>query len=180
MLSDFVEYLQKERKPIHFGVIGYMNTIRHILDFRRSCSAIAKKNTSIFVPYEIYIQRSKRFLSKKINVFWKKVISVDYLESITGWTGLKNLQKVISFHSNRYKQIYFLLIILIICKYIKHVCNVFCCCRFLLVKVYRPMLYHYLTVQMNQSVRENGTTTKLFLKLKKSTDLIHWHFLLKF
>ena len=55
MLSDFVEYLQKEWKPIHFGVIGYMNTIRHILDFRRSRSAIAKKNASIFVPYEIYI-----------------------------------------------------------------------------------------------------------------------------
>ena len=140
-----------------------------------------KKNTSIFVQYEIYIQRSKRFLPKKIKVFWKKVLSVDYLESITGWTGLKDLQKVIPFHSNRYKQIYFLLIILIICKYIKYICNIVCCCSVIpLGEAYRAMLYQYLTVKMNQSVRENETITKLFLKLTKSMDLIHWYFLLKF
>ena len=64
MLSDFVEYLQKEWKPIHFGVIGYMNTIRHILDFRRSRSAIAKKT----LPYLSHI----RFIFKDLNGFYQK------------------------------------------------------------------------------------------------------------
>ena len=44
MLSDFVDYLQKEWSLGYSGVIGYMNAIGHMLDYRRSCSDIAKQN----------------------------------------------------------------------------------------------------------------------------------------
>ena len=36
MLSDFVEYLQKEWNLAYFGIIGYTNATAHILDFKGS------------------------------------------------------------------------------------------------------------------------------------------------
>ena len=38
MLSDFVEYLQNEWEIGYSGIIGYMNALGHLLDFRRTCS----------------------------------------------------------------------------------------------------------------------------------------------
>ena len=41
------------------------------------------KNTHlVFIPSEIYIQRVKRYLSKKMKSDWREVLSVDYFNSI--------------------------------------------------------------------------------------------------
>lgn len=66
MLSDFVEYLQIDYKIGYLGVIGCMNTLGHFLDFRRAFSHSASENVSIFLALEIYLQRVKRFPSKKM------------------------------------------------------------------------------------------------------------------
>ena len=105
MLSDFVEYLQNKWKIGYSGIIGYMNALRHLLDFRRIFSHSASENISVFLASEIYLQRVKRFLSKKMKLQWNEVLSVDYLNSINCWATLEDLQKVTSFHANRYKQI---------------------------------------------------------------------------
>ena len=105
MLSDFVEYLQNEWKIGYSGIIGYMNALGHLLDFRRTFSNSASENVSVFLASEIYFQRVKRFLSKKMTLPWNDVLSVDYLNSISCWATLADLQKVIPFHANRYKQI---------------------------------------------------------------------------
>ena len=59
----------------------------------------------MFIPSEIYIQRVKRYLSKKMKSDWREVLSVDYLNSINCWAKLEELQKVIPYHSEKYKQI---------------------------------------------------------------------------
>ena len=105
MLSDFVEYLQNKWKIGYSGIIGYMNALVHLLDFRRTFSNSASENVSVFLASEIYFQRVKRFLSKKMTLPWSDVLSVDYLNSINCWATLADLQKVIPFHANRYKQI---------------------------------------------------------------------------
>ena len=66
MISDFVEYLQKDWSVQFSAVTGYMNTLGHLLDFRRSYSDLTKIHSSVFIPSEIYIQRVKRYLSKKM------------------------------------------------------------------------------------------------------------------
>ena len=48
MLSDFVEYLQNEWKIGYSGIIGYMNALGHLLDFRRTFSNSASENVSVF------------------------------------------------------------------------------------------------------------------------------------
>ena len=105
MLSDFVEYLQNEWKIGYFGIIGYMNALCHLRDFRSSFSNPASENVSVFLASEIYLQRGKRFASKKIKLQWNKVLCVNYLNSINCWATLADLQKVIPFHATRYKQI---------------------------------------------------------------------------
>ena len=47
----------------------------------------------------------KRYLSKKMKPDWREVLSVDYLKSINCWAKLEELQKVIPYHSEKYKQI---------------------------------------------------------------------------
>ena len=65
MLSDFVEYLQNGWKIGYSGIIGYMNALGHLLDFRRTFSNSASQNVSIFLGSEIYFQRVHRFLPKR-------------------------------------------------------------------------------------------------------------------
>ena len=59
MLSDFVGYLQMDWKVGFSGVIGYMNAIGHMLDYRRT-SGTCQENLSIFIASEIYLDRVKK------------------------------------------------------------------------------------------------------------------------
>ena len=105
VISDFGRYLQTDWSLKSSSVTGYMNALGHLLDFRRSYSDLTKINSSLFIPSEIYIQRVKRYLSKKMKSNWREVLSVDYLNSINCWAKLEELQKVIPYHSEKYKQI---------------------------------------------------------------------------
>ena len=105
MLSDFVEYLQNKWKIGYSGIIGYMNALVHLLDFRRTFSNSPSENVSVFLASEIYLQRVKYFLSKKMKLQWNEVLSAEYLNSINCWATLTDLENVIPFHANRCKQI---------------------------------------------------------------------------
>ena len=59
MLSDFVEYLQNKWKIGYSGIIGYMNALGHLLDFRRTFSNSASENVSVFLASKIYLQTSR-------------------------------------------------------------------------------------------------------------------------
>ena len=73
MLSDFVEYLRNKWKIGYSGIIGYMNALGHLLDFRKTFSNSASENVSVFLASEIYLQRVKRFLSKNMKLQWNEV-----------------------------------------------------------------------------------------------------------
>ena len=66
MISDFVRYLQTDWFLKSSGVTDYINALGHLLDFRRSYSGLTKIHCSMFIPSEIYIQRVKRYLSKRM------------------------------------------------------------------------------------------------------------------
>ena len=167
MLSDFVEYLQIEWKMGNSGIIGYMNAIGHMLDHRRSSSSFPKENGTNFIPIEIYLQRVKRYLSKKMKVNWNNVLSIDYLDSMNCWATLQDLQKVIPFHSDRYKQIILNASApstLIPSHDLSFSTSFVIAALFLMVKASRPMTYQYLTVQMVKSVGENGIINQNIFK----------------
>lgn len=158
MLSDFVDHLQNDWKMGNPGVIGYMNAIGHILDHRRSNTNFLKENATNFIPIEIYLHRVKRHLSKKMKINWNNVLSIDYLESMNCWATLEDLQKVIPFHSDRYKQIILNAstpATLVPSHDLSFSTSFIIAVLFLMVKASRPMTYQYLTVQMIKSVGEN-------------------------
>ena len=64
-ISDFVDHLQKNWKVGHSGTLGYMNAISHALDYRRSMG-ITYAAMQAFVMSEVYLQRVKRSLGKKM------------------------------------------------------------------------------------------------------------------
>ena len=147
MLSDFVE----NRKIGYSGIIGYMNALVHLLDFRRTFSNSTSENVSVFHESEIFLQTIKPFLSKKMKLQWNEVLSFNYLNSINCWVKLADLQKVIPFHANRYKEI-----ILnsatpsssIPPHDLSFATSFIVTFLFLMVNASRPMTYKHLTVEM--------------------------------
>ena len=101
---------------------------------------------------------------------WREVLSVHYLNNINCWDKLEQLQKVIPYHSEKYKEI---------------VCNVSqpfasipahdlslatsftVAALLLMVKGSHPMVYQFLTVNMVQSISENGISNKAIFKAKE-------------
>ena len=166
MISDFVGYLQTDWSLKSSGVTGYMNALGHLLDD----SDLTKIHSSVFIPSEIYIQRVKRYLSKKMKSDWREVLSVDYLNSINCWAKLVELQKVIPYHSEKYKQI-----ILnasspftsIAAHDLSFATSFIVAALFLMVKTSRPMTYQFLTVQMVESIGENGIINQTIFKTKE-------------
>ena len=76
MMSEIVEYLQTDWSMGYSGIIGYLNTISHILDHQRSTGRLSTENLSVFIASEIYLQRVKKFLAK-MGVEWNSVLTVD-------------------------------------------------------------------------------------------------------
>lgn len=157
MISDFVEYLQKTWILGCSGIIGYMNAIGHMLDYRRTIGQ-CKNNSSVFVATEIYLQRIKRYLAKKQKVKLTSLLSTEYLNSINCCATPEDLQTVIPYHSEKYQQI-----ILnaasstFIPPHDLSFCTAFIVAvLFLMVKASRPMTFKYLTIDMIKSAQLNG------------------------
>ena len=156
MLSDFVEYLQNEWKIGYSGIIGYMNALDHLLDFRRTFSHSASENISDFLVSEICLRRVKLFLFKKMKLQWCEVLSVDCLDRINCWAALADLQKVIPFHANRYKQVILNSTTLSSCiapHDLSFATSFIVVVLFFMVKSPRPMTYRHLTVEIIQLVK---------------------------
>ena len=157
-LESFVELLSNEWNIGFSGSIGYMNAISHALDFRRT-RGVFGHTVQAFIMTEIYVQRVKRSLSKKMRTEWKTLLSIEYLDSINCWATLEDLEKVIPYHSDRYKQVI---------RNCEHRNNVIpphdlsfstsfvVSIMFLLVKASRPMTYQFLTVNMVKSITKEG------------------------
>ena len=157
-LSRFVDMLTKEWKVGFAGSIGYMNSISHALDYRRS-SGLSGVAIQIFIMSEVYLQRVKRSLAKKMRTEWKHVLSIDYLDSMNCWASLSDLQKVIPFHSDRFHEI------IARCEGntnfvspsdLTYSTSFVVGILFLKVKATRPMTYQFLSVDMVNSIKSDS------------------------
>ena len=162
-----MKYLQNKWKIGYSGIIGYMNALGHLLDFLRTFSNSATENISVFLASEIYLQRLKRFLFKKVNLKWNEVLHFDYLNSINYWATLADLQKVIPLHANRYKQTVLNSAAPSSCialHDLSFATSFVVAVLLLMVKTSRPMTYQHLVVEMIKSIGENGIINQTFSK----------------
>ena len=159
-IADFIDYLQGEPFKIgHSGVIAYMDALSHLLDQRRCNQVNSEKNVHVFIATEVYLDRVKKCLKKKLHVQWNEVLSLEYLSSINCWASLKDMQLVVPFHCDKYNQI------VLIAKEAQNntpphdlsFCTSFIICLlFLEVKGTRPMTYQQLSIDMLDSVPKEG------------------------
>ena len=77
---------------------------------------------------------------------WREVSSVDYLNSIKDWAKLEELQKVIPYHSDKYKQIILNAsspIRSVVAHDLSFTTSFIIAALFLMVKESRPMTYQF-------------------------------------
>ena len=166
LLSDFVDHLKDMWAVGYAGIIGYMNSISHMLDFRRS-TGLDPNHVHVFIAAEIYLERVRKCLTKKMKAQWNVVLSVEHLTQIGCWASLDDLQAVIPFHGERFAQILinssseqtnipahdlsfstaYIIVVL-----------------FLMVKGTRPMTFIFLTVTMIRSIGESGVIDQTTFK----------------
>lgn len=158
MMSEFVTCLQDNWNVGYAGVIGYMNALSHVLDFRRF-SIIDTTKIPVFLASEVYLDRVKKCLSKKMKIQWNTVLSVEHLSSMNCWSSLDDMQRVIPFHADKFSQI------VLNCSDMNNTVpphdlsfatSFIVAVLFLMVKASRPMSFEFLTVPMIQKLPKEG------------------------
>ena len=163
-ISDFIDYLKRDWSVGYAGVIGYMNSLSHVLDFRRMNSPALNET---YVVSEIYIDRVKKTLARKMRCEWNVLLSVEYLSKVDCWASLEDMQSVIPHHGERFAQI---LLNTSVKEYrapshdLSFCTSFLTAVLFLMVKATRPMTFQYLTVEMLENVNQNGMIDQTVFK----------------
>jgi len=166
-ISEFIEFLKEEWSVGFAGIIGYMNSLSHAVDFRRMENI---EQSHMFMASEIYLERVKKTLAKKMRCEWNVLLSVDYLSKINCWATLDDIQKVIPYHADRFTQI---LInasskdVLIPPHNLSFSTAFITTVLFIMVKASRPMTYQYLTIQMLRGIDEKGMIDQTTFKTQE-------------
>ena len=135
-----------------------MNSLYHLLDYRRS-NGLRSENVHLFMISEIYLDRVRKCLSKKMKSEWNILLSVEYLTKIDCWATLDELQLVIPYHGDKFTQILLNATTegSIVSAHDLSFCTAYIISiLFLMVKASRPMTFIYLTVKMIRSIAEGG------------------------
>ena len=155
-IERFVIYLETECKMGKPGIISYLQSLAHCLDFLRY-QGIDSEKISTFITSEIFLSRAKQCLRKQMRVAWNTLLSIETLESKQCWASLSDLQNVLKFHKNRYKQSINLV------KSNNHTSHDLSFCTafivsllFLKVKATRPMTFRFMTVPMITRLGKEG------------------------
>ena len=158
LISEFIEHLQNQWNVGFSGVISYMSSLSHFLDFRRS-QVVKVDNLPVFAAVEVYIHRVKKCLTKKMKSEWNVLLSIEYLDSINSWATVDDLNNVIPYHADKFSQI---LInasdtnATIPAHDLSFSTAFITTILFIMVKATRPMTYQYLTVDMVRNVPFGG------------------------
>ena len=167
-ISGFVNHLEQTWKVGYPGILGYLNALSHAIDYRRSLG-VAYCTMQAFVMSEIYLQRIKRTLGKKMRVQWKTVLSIEYLESVNCWATLEDLQNVVPFHKDRFIQVLRNATNSCATEFqLSFATSFVVTVLFLMVKATRPMTFQYLTVQMVKSIDCNGFIDQTIFKTNET------------
>lgn len=155
-IERFIVYLETECKMGKPGIISYLQSLGHCLDFFRY-QGINSKQMANFMTSEVFLSRAKQCLRKKMRVEWNSVLSIETLESKNCWATLDDLQRVLPFHEARFKQV------LTLAENNNHstrdlsfATSFIVALLFLKVKGSRPMTYQFITIPMINSLKEYG------------------------
>lgn len=155
-IERFVIFLETNCKMGKPGIISYLQSLVHCLDFLRYQGIDANK-IAIFMTSEVFLSRAKQCLRKQMRVEWNTLLSIEHLESKNCWASLADMQNVIPFHEARYKQVVNLVQSNDHSSHDLSFATAFIVSLlFLKVKGTRPMTYRFITIPMINSLEETG------------------------
>ena len=138
------------------GFIGYIKALVEFIDYTKFSGADSTLLQRLSIV-EVYLKRVRKCMAKKTRIEWSSSLDTETLEAKGHWATIKELQKVIPFHLEKYKEV---LGRCKLCPKSVSVDQLAFCTRliavflFLRVKGTRPMTYQFLTVEVLNNARE--------------------------
>ena len=167
LIQKFMTYLEEQCKLGNSGIISYLQSLSHCLDFLRF-KGLRANEISTLITTEVFLSRAKQCLRKKLRVEWNTVLSIEHLEDINCWASLGELQKVLLFHENRFEQVINLAKgNAVIPHDLTFATSFLVTVLFLKVKGSRPMTYQFLTIEMMRSAFNNGVIDQTHFKTEE-------------
>ena len=167
LIQKFRTYLEEQCKLGNSGIISYLQSLSHCLDFLRF-KGLKANEISTLITTEVFFSRAKQCLRKKLRVEWNTVLSIEHLEDINCWASLGDLQKVLPFHENRFQQVINLAKgNAVIPHDLTFATSFLVTVLFLKVKGSRPMTYQFLTIEMMRSAFNNGVIDQTHFKTEE-------------
>ena len=158
ILADFMDATECVWNLGFSSRINYLNVLQDLIDFRKFSGA-SPNIVHNFSVSETFFKRARKCLRKQRRIQWSNDFDIDNLESAGCWATMEELQSVIPFHIQRYKDI------LNDCKNdkdnvrpaeISFATKFIATYLFIKVKGTRPMTYQYLTLDMIKQAKKNG------------------------
>ena len=154
----FMETITTEWGMSSSGAVNYVKSISDLADFRKS-QGISDTVLRAFSVTEVYLRRGKENLQRKKSVEYSRNLDLESLIIKDSWCTLEEMEKVIPFHAQRYKDVFDK------CSDAEAVVTVndlafasrfVATYLFLRVKCSRPKTFQYITLQMVENAKKNG------------------------
>ena len=138
------------------GLIGYIKVLVEFIDYTKFSLADSTLLQHLSIV-KVYLKRVRKCMAKKTLIVWSSSMDIETLEAKGHWATIKELQKVIPFHLEKYKDM--------LGRFKLHhksvsVNQLAFCLRFIAVFLFlrvkgtKPMTYQFLKVEMFDNARE--------------------------
>ena len=158
IVINFFKIITTEWKLSSSAAFNYMKAINDLMDFRKA-NGVGDDVLRSFTVSEVYLRRGKENLSKQKKIEYSRNLDLEQLICRESWATVEEMEKVIPYHTPKYKYV------LDLCRreggcptisQLAFTTRFIATFLFLRVKCTRPMTYQYLTLQMLKDAKDNG------------------------
>ena len=103
-IRAFLEFLEIEIGIASMGLIGYIKALVEFIDYTKFSGADSTLLQHLSIV-EVYLKRVRKCMAKKTRIEWSSSMDIETLEAKGHWATIKELQKVIHFHLEKYKDV---------------------------------------------------------------------------
>ena len=105
MIASFDESLNSECRSLGSSAqLCYLHAIGDLIDFRKA-NGTTSDILQHFAISEIYLTRGKKYLAKQKKLEWNRDLDLDSLIAVNSWATLEEMDQVILFHLDRFKDV---------------------------------------------------------------------------
>ena len=158
LITSFAESLKSERSFGSSAQLSYLHAIGDLIDFRKE-NGTTPDILQHFAISEIYLTRGEKYLAKQKKLEWNRDLDLDSLIAVNSWATLEEMDQVITFHLDRFRDAIRKCKAFPIDDVLFHgltfATRFVATFLFIKVKGARPMTFQYLTVPMFEASKLN-------------------------